>query len=127
VVAEDNLGELSEVVTLQRSSSVASERFTAADPVFSGSLTVEAGEGGERIILTNDTGRGSLRLYNSSTVLKAAITAQSAGVVIATFGSDDMSLTPGTSGLIIITQIPSSDPGVAGALWHSSGDLRISV
>jgi hypothetical protein len=127
VIAEDNLGELSEVVTTRATSVVGSARFTAADPVFSGSVTVEAGEGGDRIVLTNDTGRGSLRLFNASAVLKAAITAQSAGVVIATFGSDDMSLTPGTSGLIIITQIPSSDPGVAGALWHSSGDLRISL
>lgn len=110
VVTEDLLGDLSEVVTLQRSSSVASERFTAASPVFTGSTTIKSGQGGNRHQFVEGTGnRGAFyRLYSSSDAVALTVSVglsdegriEAIGALVLESGAGDIEITP--SGVIDI-------------------------
>lgn len=127
VVAEDVLGDLSEVVTLQRSSSVPSERFTASSPVFTGNVMVEAGDGDPRVELVAVLGAGAVRVYTPTGAVGGVLGASGTSSMLVS-ATTNLILNSGAGGNIILTlgDIPTSDPGIEGALWRTGTDLFIS-
>jgi hypothetical protein len=73
-------------------------------------------------------------LYESTPTTYASLSLNSNGAsyinVDSTFtleAGDDIEIDPGSGNNIILTNLPTSDPGVAGALYNSSGTIKIST
>ncbi len=111
---------------------VASTSFTAANPVFTGNLIVEAGAGNERVELLSMSG-GVIRLTDGADVVGGLIgaftTAFSIESVVASrplaiISAGDLILDVAED--FFIVGLPTSNPGGSGIVWNDGGTLKIT-
>lgn len=105
------------------------ESFTAANPVFDGDVTVEAGEGGDRIILESDGGGGGrIRIRDSATgsgtiTMAANLAISSSGTVeVTTTGSGATNLNTDVNVLGALNVGGTSD--ITGIITHHATGLN---
>jgi hypothetical protein len=127
--------------TIAATTVIATDNFTATNPVFDGSVDVEAGQGGVRLSMNASSGAGRIQFFNSSgdqrgymvaTTNDFNIFANNADLLLQ--GNTDVTVTASggditlnhPSGDIILPDLPTSDPGVTGALWNNSGVVEVS-
>ncbi|MGE0278349.1 MAG: hypothetical protein AB7R40_23380 [Nitrospiraceae bacterium] len=138
-VTELSAGTLSasniEAGTLTASVIIASDSFTAANPVFQGEMVIEAGEGADRFAFSALAGVATLFMYDSNDDPALEISALTGALVInAPAGHNltlsaadrDITLEAGSGDYIELRGLPTSNPGGSNRVWRDSGTLKIT-
>jgi hypothetical protein len=68
-----------------------------------------------------------MELYRDHLKLRADIENVHAGFISIEDASESESVTINGDGTVIVTHLPTSDPAVAGQLWRSGNDLKVST